>query len=196
MNPMNRSALYWALLVLCMAFFMVEIVYEVAEHWDQGFKGNYMQLIHLVFEVLSVIFLIFAFQISWKYQIALRRFAEFEHRTLAALREKFDDLITARFDEWELTSSERDVALLSFRGMKTTEIAAARGTRVGTVKAQLSSVFHKAGVTTKSEFLAMFMDAFLDLAAGDKAEDGWSGDLTADIETQRGPDGDDAFRTV
>jgi DNA-binding CsgD family transcriptional regulator len=101
-----------------------------------------------------------------------------------------------RFDEWELTSSERDVALLSFRGMKTAEIAAARGTRVGTVKAQLSSVFHKAGVSTKSEFLALFMDAFLDLGAADATKDGWSEDLDVEVAAPQGIDGEDEVTTA
>ncbi|TCO69391.1 hypothetical protein EV655_11520 [Rhodovulum euryhalinum] len=45
-----------------------------------------------------------------------------------------------------------------------------RGTREGTVKAQMSAILHKSGVKTRAEFLALFMDEFIDLGVGSAAD--------------------------
>ncbi|MBW6506813.1 MAG: hypothetical protein K0B00_08705 [Rhodobacteraceae bacterium] len=173
MTQMKRAVLFRALLALCATFLVAEIAYEVIEHWRDGESRSYLDMVHLLFEFLSAVFLVVAYFISRKYQMALKRFGETEHRTLEALRSQFDGLIAQRFDEWGLSSAERDVALLSFRGLKISEIAAARGTRDGTIKAQLSSVFHKAGVSSKSELLAVFMDQFLDFSAASEPDEIW-----------------------
>ena len=80
----------------------------------------------------------------------------------------FADLLQERFAEWGLTPSEKDVALFAIKGMSTAEIATMRSTSEGTVKAQLSAVYHKSGINTRSELLAFFMDEFLDYAAVDE----------------------------
>lgn len=182
MTQMKRAALFKALLALCATFLVAEILYEVAEHWQDGQSQGYLDMVHLLFEFLSAIFLVVAYNISHKYQVALRRFGETEHRTLTALRCRFDDEIAARFEVWGLSPAERDVALLSFRGLKISEIAEARGTRVGTTKAQLSSVFHKAGVSSKAELLAVFMDVFLDFGAADEPDQVWAEPVDAPTE--------------
>ncbi len=182
MTRMKRSALFNALLGLCAAFLVAEIVYEVFEHWRDGQSQGYLDMVHLLFEFLSAVFLVVAYSISRQYQLALKRFGESEHRTLEALRSQFDALIQQRFDEWGLSTAERDVALLSFRGLKISEIAIARGTRDGTIKAQLSAVFHKAGVSSKSELLAVFMDQFLDFGAAAEPDEIWDEPLEATPE--------------
>lgn len=173
MTGMKRAALYRTLLLFCAVFLVAEVAYELVEHLREGQNRSYLDMIHLLFEILSAAFLVVAFQISSRYQAALKRFGDSEHRALVALRSSFDDEIAARFDAWGLSAAERDVALLSFRGLRIAEIAEARGTRSGTVKAQLSSVFHKAGVSTKSELLAVFMDLFLDVSSEDVADEPW-----------------------
>lgn len=92
--------------------------------------------------------------------------AQADRARLLALRGAFDGLMHKRFTAWGLTPAERDVALLTLRGLKIAEIAEARGVREGTVKAQLSTIFRKSGVATRTEFVALFIDEFLDLGAG------------------------------
>ncbi|MEM9577081.1 MAG: helix-turn-helix transcriptional regulator [Pseudomonadota bacterium] len=68
-----------------------------------------------------------------------------------------------QFESWGLTSAERDVATLSLKGLKISEIAEYRGSREGTVKAHLNSIFTKAGVSSRTELLATCLDSFIDL---------------------------------
>lgn len=85
--------------------------------------------------------------------------------TLTGLRQDFDGVIHAHFDRWGLTRAERDTALLTLRGMKIADIAAARSVREGTVKAQLSAIFRKSGVSTRSEFIGLLFEELLDQAS-------------------------------
>ena len=75
----------------------------------------------------------------------------------------FLELLEDSFRSWQLTPSERDVALLAIKGLSITEIANLRNTREGTVKAQCAAVYRKAGVSGRAQLLAHFID---DLMAG------------------------------
>lgn len=88
---------------------------------------------------------------------------------LGALRGAFDRLMHDRFEAWGLSAAESDIALLTVRGLRIAEIAQARGVREGTVKSQLSTIFRKSGVHTRTEFVALFIDEFLDHAGRDGA---------------------------
>lgn len=55
-----------------------------------------------------------------------------------------------------LTDAEQDVLAHILRGEPASAIAAARGTSVPTVKKQISSLFRRLGVTSRSEIAALF----------------------------------------
>ncbi|MCT8161861.1 helix-turn-helix transcriptional regulator [Pseudoruegeria sp. SHC-113] len=70
----------------------------------------------------------------------------------------FQEVLEERFRDWRLTPAERDVALLSIKGFSTAEIAAARATSEGTVKAQTNAIYRKAGVTGRPQLLTGFIE--------------------------------------
>ena len=121
--------------------------------------------IHLGFEVMAMSGLRWAFILTRRELRRERAAVRRERERVQALRGAFDTLMMQRFGDWELSPAEIDIALLTVRGLKISEIAQMRGTREGTIKAQLSSIFRKAGVSTRTELLARFMDEFLDLGA-------------------------------
>ena len=77
---------------------------------------------------------------------------------LARAQSAFTDLMADRFRDWGLTPAERDVALFAIKGMSTAEIAALRGTSEGTVKAQSNAIYRKAGVSSRSQLLSLFIE--------------------------------------
>jgi len=87
------------------------------------------------------------------------------HDQLVSLRGEFDRIIEARFAEWRLTKAQRDVALLSLRGLRLSDIAAARNCAEGTVKAHLNAIFRAAGVRTRNELIGLMMEDLLDFGA-------------------------------
>ena len=72
-------------------------------------------------------------------------------------------VILRHFEDWKLSASEREVALLLIKGLSTQEIADLRQTKIGTVKSQSSAIYQKAGVRGRNELVAYFVE---DLLAG------------------------------
>jgi len=70
----------------------------------------------------------------------------------------------AKFGEWGLSASESEVALLLIKGLSVAEIARLRDTRPGTIKSQSNAIYRKAGLKSRSELAAYFVE---DLLAGD-----------------------------
>ncbi|WRQ45452.1 helix-turn-helix transcriptional regulator [Rhodobacterales bacterium FZCC0083] len=82
---------------------------------------------------------------------------------LSALKVDFDEYVRTQFAKWQLTVAEKDVALLLLRGLNTSDIAELRSVSVGTIKVQAHNVFGKSGVSSRVEFMALFMDEFIDI---------------------------------
>ena len=71
------------------------------------------------------------------------------------------DLIEARFQEWGLTPSEAEVALFTLKGLDIAEIAQARGSAEGTVRAQMTKVYAKAKVSGRGQLTSLFIEDLL-----------------------------------
>lgn len=83
---------------------------------------------------------------------------------LASARGALGDVIAAQFTAWGLTPAERDVAFLALKGLDVAEIAELRGRAAGTVRAQLTRIYAKAGVSGRAQFAAWFVEDLLGAA--------------------------------
>lgn len=79
-------------------------------------------------------------------------------RELSAASGAFHAVIEQHFDQWGLSKAERDVALLSIKGMANGEIARMRNTADGTIKAQLAAVYRKAGVSSRADLISAVIE--------------------------------------
>ena len=70
-------------------------------------------------------------------------------------------MIRETFAGWGLTGTEVDVGLLALKGLNAAEIAAMRGSAQGTVRAQLTKIYAKAGVSNRAQFAALFVEDLL-----------------------------------
>lgn len=80
---------------------------------------------------------------------------------LKAASGAFQEVLDAHFDQWALTSAERDVALLALKGLTIADIAALRSSREGTVKAQCSAIYRKAGVSGRPQLISLFIEELM-----------------------------------
>jgi len=80
---------------------------------------------------------------------------------LKVARGALADHVTTRFGEWELTPAEAEVALFALKGCDASEIASLRGAAQGTVRAQLSSIYAKAGVSSQAGLVSLFFEDLL-----------------------------------
>lgn len=69
--------------------------------------------------------------------------------------------IAAQFERWQLTQSEREVALLMLKGFAHSEIASLRGTTEATIRHQARAVYQKSGMPGRSAFCAYFLEDLL-----------------------------------
>lgn len=82
---------------------------------------------------------------------------------LAVARGAIAQLAADRFKRWGLTAAESEVALFALKGCDVSEIARLRQSANGTVRAQLSSVYAKAGVSGQASLVSLFLDDLLEL---------------------------------
>lgn len=87
--------------------------------------------------------------------------ADRRERVIQIARGAVGEVIKERFAAWALTAAECDVALFALKGCTIAEIAQMRGSAEGTVRAQLSQVYAKAGVTSQALLMATFFDDLL-----------------------------------
>jgi DNA-binding NarL/FixJ family response regulator len=77
---------------------------------------------------------------------------------LADVSGAFMDMVHRRFEAWQFTPAERDVALFLIKGLSTSEIAQLRGTSEGTVKAQSNAIYRKSEVANRAQLVSLFID--------------------------------------
>ncbi len=178
MGPFNPSAwpaarmlgLIALIQFLCALLFGIDIIYELHRDLISAPPPTWPQLLHLVVECFAVGLLWLGYVLSHRQMRRLRSAGTEQAYELQSLRGHFDDILLRQFAAWGLSKAESDIALLSLRGLKISEIAKLRATKEGTIKAQLSAIFRKAGVGTRTELLGVFMDEFLDFGASQERD--------------------------
>jgi DNA-binding CsgD family transcriptional regulator len=95
-----------------------------------------------------------------EYRQLLRRNHRIE-RELGAATGAFQQIVDQQFAAWDLTEAERDVALLSIKGVPISQIARMRNTRDGTVKAQSAAIYRKAGLSGRAELVSVFVEELI-----------------------------------
>lgn len=136
-------------------FFLVDNLIDLASEAPGDLPHNLAEFVAVIVLGTGVVFL------SREVRRMLRRHAHVE-RQLQAARGAFSEIMERHFSDWGLTPSERDVALLSIKGLPIAEIASARSTREGTVKAQLNAIYTKAGVANRTQLVGVFIDEIIE----------------------------------
>ncbi len=150
-------------MMLAFIFFLFDVVFDLRDHFSDGTPYSKDEVIHLVFEGGAVVALFFGMVSLYKYTSFLKNQNIKSQMQLSALKVDFDEYVRSQFAKWELTVAEKDVALLLLRGLNTSDIADLRSVTVGTIKVQAHNVFGKSGVSSRVEFMALFMDEFIDI---------------------------------
>jgi DNA-binding CsgD family transcriptional regulator len=133
-------------------FFVGDVISDLRE--DPG-------SVHFIFEAGVTLILVLGILFGvW----ALRRTIELLRAQDAALdvaRGALSQVIETQFQAWALTPAERDVGFLALKGLDVAEIAVLRGAAQGTVRAQLTRIYAKAGVSGRAQFAAFFVEDLL-----------------------------------
>ncbi len=154
----------------------VLIGFDVSSDYRAGTNAS-----HLVVELLVMVLAVAGVIVLWRLmrvaqhraaslhadlevaRAEARRFSEEAREALRGLGEAID----RQFQRWELTTAEREVALLLLKGLSHREIGDLRKTSEATVRQQALSVYRKAGLRGRSELSAFFLEDLL-LPAGER----------------------------
>ncbi len=145
----------FALQLFCALFFVLDAVLDAA-----GLEPLISHLDAFEYVVAAALF-VGVLMTGWELRQVLQRNNRLADQMRAASGE-FSRLLDEQFALWGLTASERDVALLSVKGLSVAEIAAARGSAEGTVKAHSAAVYRKAGVSGRHQLLSFFVDELIE----------------------------------
>lgn len=138
---------------LCATFFLVDVIGDFVERAD----GR----LHLDLEVIAVLGLCAGVILMlFELRDLLARMETMDSGIRAA-RGDMAGLIAKFFDDWRLTPSEREVAMLVLKGFDNEAIASLRGVAAGTVRAQTARIYAKAGVDGRAQLFGIFMDELL-----------------------------------
>lgn len=143
---------------LCALFFVSDIAATVLGLRSRPISWQLRELI----EVGAAVGLVLGVVLGW---IAYRRSqqrVEQAEKSLRLLQATFKEHLEDRFNSWNLTPAERDVALFTLKGMSLSEIAALRQTSDGTVKAQSNAIYRKAGVNGRTQLLSLFIEDLME----------------------------------
>lgn len=143
-----------ALQALASAFFVADLLGDIAvDGMDR----------HLVIEGMAASALLVAVVLGALQVRGLIAAARRGETAVAVAQGALAEMIRLRFDEWQLTASEADVALFALKGCDIAEISTLRGSAPGTVRAQLARVYAKAGVDSQSGLIALFLEELVAL---------------------------------
>jgi len=152
--------LSFVVIAICEVFFLIDVY---ADFFRIDIDTTWIG--HDKIELLAVLTLTFALIIIGMQIIQLLKKHRQSEDTVEVASGELLSVIQRHFDQWKLSPSEQEVALLLIKGMSTQEIANIRETKTGTVKSQTSSIYQKTGVKGRNELVAYFVE---DLLAGEK----------------------------
>jgi DNA-binding CsgD family transcriptional regulator len=116
---------------------------------------------HSIFEAIVVLALVLGMGFGvTELRRALERLRA-QDAAIAVARGALANVIRAQFADWGLTAAEQDVGFLALKGLDIAELAELRGSAQGTVRAQLTKVYAKAGVSNRAQFAALFVEELL-----------------------------------
>ena len=137
--------------------FVIEMAGEIT-----GYRPfSHSWLVHEIILIVTLIGFIVGASLIWQSNRTLARRNKKVEMALRAARGEFFAMIDSQFDDWGLSAAEKDVALLSVKGLSVAEIAKIRDKSEGTIKSQNNSIYKKAGVGSRSQLLVTLIDELL-----------------------------------
>ncbi len=138
--------------------------------------GQNQSVIMILGDILYMAAMLALLAYLWRYlprslkkaNVLLTREVVRQHRDAQAWQEKaadvirgFSQLITRQLAQWHLSEAEKDIAILLLKGLSIKEIALLRGTSANTVRQQAASLYAKAGLASRAELAAFFLEDLL-----------------------------------
>lgn len=156
----KRGSLYLALMFQSLGalFFVGDLWSEILGLRTAPIPYEWQEMIQLLASVGLVIGLF----VSALYLRRSQR-REFElNRQIDVASGNFSHHLDQLFGEWDLSDSERSVAVYAMKGFSNGEIAQMRGTSASTVKSQMNAVYRKTGFSNRQQLISCLVEELFD----------------------------------
>ncbi len=175
----NKNGRYMSFVqkVLLGLFFVIMSIYSSYEVYDElsDLINNNETIWHVSAEILIVIFsysgLVYFIYLITKQNkkqkfletnlIKIRKDLESSNIRLQKGKKDYQKVIQWQFTEWQLSPSEKEVALFLLKGLSLKEIAECRTTHEKTVRKQASTIYNKSKLGGRHELSAWFFEDML-----------------------------------
>lgn len=150
----------FGLIVYCVSLiaFMVDFLSEVT-----GWKllSALPWILHEIFTLMTLAgFCVGMYFIARSYRLAASN-TRFLMKQLDVAKGEFRSGVDGYLDQWGLSKAEKDIALLTIKGMTISEIAEIRQTKQSTIKTQSSAIYKKSGVSSRTQLVSMLIEELL-----------------------------------
>lgn len=157
LNGQNRRivaglALLITLQVICAAYFLYDILHDLADLGD---------VVALWMEIAAVGLLVASVIIEGVVLSTLMRRQLHLEKGLSVAAGALSELMNTYFSAWGLTASEQDVATFAIKGYSIAEIANLRGSSEGTIKTHLNAIYRKADVPGRAQLVSVLVEDLL-----------------------------------
>ena len=156
----RRVTLLWiafALQAICCAFFLIDIAFDLFAPM-QNMALAESDTVEAIITGALFVGLMGSGSELWR----LQKRQKVLDAQLEIAKGAFSDVIQARFDDWDLTDAERDVAVLAIKGFSIAEMADLRSRSEGTIKAQCAQIYRKAEVSGRLQLISLFLKELFD----------------------------------
>ncbi len=158
---MTRTHYVFAALIvaqlLCAIFYLSDVISDLSG-W--GPLGG--ETVHMWMEVVAGLGLFVAIGIEVKYFSELLQNKARLEKSVALASSSMQVIIESHFSEWKLTPAEQDIATFLVKGLSIQEIAKARSTAEGTIKAHLNAIYRKSGARNRAEVMSILFESLMD----------------------------------
>lgn len=143
---------YYPVITLASAalFFAYDIA---ADFMDDSENLSHIVIEFLVFVAVSIVLLNELRRVRH-----LKAAVHHERDKTARLSGELLAVMHSQFDNWGLSPSESEVALLLIKGLSMKEISAARGVKEKTIRQQATGIYAKSGYAGRHELAAHFIE--------------------------------------
>lgn len=165
LHQLNQSIMYLTIIILSAS--MIFFAFDIFVDFKAGIGMSHLLIESMIFLALVISAFILN-KIRYKndesmYASILAR--DFEILSLEEKNKRISSAlkstISAQLIQWALTESEIQIAFLLVKGFSSKEIASVRLTSEKTVRDQSSHIYRKAGVKSRAEFAAFFLEDLL-----------------------------------
>ena len=158
----NQIVLFSIFLLLVITLFFIELIGDLTDM--AGWMMTIEEVLEIVLMLMSIAGLAYLLRLNKQRQksiVNLEQQLTTANSQLEKAGRAYSEAIIKQLQDWGLTSSEQEVALMLLKGLSFKEIASLRNTQEKTVRQQATVVYDKSGLKGRHEFSAWFFDGFI-----------------------------------